>query len=95
MPAYAEQLLKGLNEADFPEAIKTAQTNWIGKMVGLNITYKIKDTDKDVTVFTTRPDTNFGATFVVLAPEHELATQILLLSKKMLWNSILPGQEQK
>jgi leucyl-tRNA synthetase len=76
IPAYAEKLLEGLNKVDFPEAIKNAQINWIGKKDGINITYKIADSQEAVTVFTTRPDTNFGATFVVLAPEHPLVDRI-------------------
>jgi len=76
IPTYAEKLLEGLNKIDFPESIKSAQINWIGKKEGINITYKIKDSKEAVTVFTTRPDTNFGATFVVIAPEHPLVEQI-------------------
>ncbi|MFA5776139.1 MAG: leucine--tRNA ligase [Patescibacteria group bacterium] len=77
IPAYTEKLLEGLNQVDFPESIKSAQINWIGKKEGINITYKIKDSKETVTVFTTRPDTNFGATFVVIAPEHPLVERII------------------
>lgn len=70
--AYAERLLNDLEELDWPESIKDMQRNWIGKSTGANVTFKIKDTDKDFTVFTTRPDTLFGATYAVLAPEHAL-----------------------
>jgi leucyl-tRNA synthetase len=76
IPAYAERLIQGLNDVDFPDAIKNAQTNWIGKSVGMIIDYVIEGTNEKVSVFTTRPDTNFGATFVVLAPEHPLALKI-------------------
>lgn len=76
IPAYAEKLLAGLNEVDFPESIKTAQINWIGKSEGINITYKVEGSEEEVTVFTTRPDTNFGATFLVVAPEHPLVEKI-------------------
>lgn len=73
---YAEKLLQGLEEVDYPEAIKNAQIKWIDKKEGINITYDIKDSPEKVTVFTTRPDTNFGATFIVLAPEHPLLAKI-------------------
>ena len=74
--AYAERLLNDLEELDWPESIKDMQRNWIGKSTGANVTFKIKDTDKDFTVFTTRPDTLFGATYAVLAPEHALVDTI-------------------
>ena len=70
--AYAERLLNDLDELDWPESIKDMQRNWIGKSTGANVTFKVKGTDKEFTVFTTRPDTLFGATFTVLAPEHDL-----------------------
>lgn len=66
---YAERLLSGLDNINWPNKIKIAQEQWIGKKVGINITYNIKDTQKTITCFTTRPETNFGATFVVLSPE--------------------------
>ena len=74
--AYAERLLNDLEEVDWPESIKDMQRNWIGKSTGANVTFKIKDTDKEFTVFTTRPDTLFGATYAVLAPEHDLVDSI-------------------
>lgn len=74
--AYAERLLNDLDELDWPESIKDMQRNWIGKSTGANVTFKVKGTDKEFTVFTTRPDTLFGATFTVLAPEHELVDAI-------------------
>lgn len=73
---YAERLLDGLNELDWPEASKTAQRNWIGKSVGANIDFKVDGTDYSFTVFTTRCDTLFGATYCVLAPEHALIDKI-------------------
>lgn len=73
---YAERLLDGLNELDWPEASKTAQRNWIGKSVGAKINFKVDGTDFKFTVFTTRCDTLFGATYCVLAPEHELIDKI-------------------
>lgn len=74
--AYAERLLNDLEEVDWPESIKEMQRNWIGKSTGANVTFKVKDSDKDFTVFTTRPDTLFGATYAVLSPEHVLVDEI-------------------
>ena len=74
--AYAERLLNDLDDLDWPESIKDMQRNWIGKSTGANVTFKVKGTDKEFTVFTTRPDTLFGATFTVLAPEHDLVDAI-------------------
>lgn len=74
--AYADRLLEDLEEVDWPEHIKDMQRNWIGKSEGANVTFKIKDTDFDFTVFTTRPDTLFGATYAVLAPESEIVEKI-------------------
>jgi leucyl-tRNA synthetase len=73
---YADELLEAIDDLDWTESVKLAQKNWIGKSKGAEITFKIADTDKDVTVFTTRPDTLFGATFLVLAPEHDLVNEI-------------------
>lgn len=79
---YADRLLQGLDDLDWPEGIKELQRNWIGKKEGINITYKIKDTEETVTCFTTRPDTNFGATFVVISPEHSFAQKIAAINKE-------------
>ena len=73
---YAEQLLRNLEKINWPERIKTMQKNWIGKSEGIDIRYTIAGSDKEVICFTTRPDTNFGATFVVLAPEHPLVPEL-------------------
>ncbi len=73
---YAERLLEGLDGLDWPEASKTAQKNWIGKSVGAEIRFDVDGTDKHFTVFTTRCDTLFGATYCVLAPEHKLVDEI-------------------
>ncbi len=75
--AYAEQLLAELPEMDWPDKIKIAQTNWIGKSEGAEITFQVDSSDDTITVFSTRPDTIFGATFLVLAPEHPLARTLL------------------
>ena len=82
MPKYAEILLDGLNELNWPESTKEMQRNWIGKSVGAEIKFKVKDTDYDFTVFTTRCDTLFGATYCVLSPEHELIDKIVTSDKK-------------
>ena len=76
IPTYAEKLLKGLDEIDWPNSTKEIQRNWIGKSEGAHVIFKIKDTNFDFTVFTTRCDTLFGATYCVLAPEHELVDKI-------------------
>ncbi|MFC6463809.1 leucine--tRNA ligase [Marinilactibacillus sp. GCM10026970] len=80
--AYADRLLEDLEEVDWPEHIKDMQRNWIGKSEGANVTFKVKDSDKDFTVFTTRPDTLFGATYAVLAPESDLIQQITSADQK-------------
>lgn len=67
---YAEKLLSGLNYVDFPERIKLQQENWIGKSEGAEVKFKIKDKQDNLLVYTTRPDTLFGVTFMVIAPEH-------------------------
>lgn len=82
IPAYAERLLDGLNEIDWPESTKEIQRNWIGKSIGAHVIFKIKDTDYDFTVFTTRCDTLFGATYCVLSPEHKLVDLITTGDKK-------------
>lgn len=73
---YAERLLKDLDDVDWPERTKEAQRNWIGKSEGARVNFKVQNTDKNFDVFTTRPDTLFGVSFMVLAPEHELVKQI-------------------
>lgn len=73
---YADALLDDIEDLDWPQKIKTAQTNWIGKSVGAEVEFKLENSDDAVTVFTTRPDTIFGATFLVLAPEHPLALKL-------------------
>lgn len=74
--AYAERLLQGLENVNWSDALKTQQQNWIGKSEGAQIFFPVKNSDKSIEVFTTRPDTIFGSTFVVLAPEHTLISEI-------------------
>jgi len=73
---YAERLLADLEELDWPESIKKLQADWIGKSIGAEVCFRIEGTDRFIRVFTTRPDTLFGATYVVLAPEHPLVDQV-------------------
>ncbi|MEG0443695.1 MAG: leucine--tRNA ligase, partial [Carnobacterium sp.] len=74
--AYAERLLEDLELVDWPDSIKDMQRNWIGKSVGANVSFTVKDTEQDFTIFTTRPDTLFGATYCVMAPELDLVEKI-------------------
>ena len=76
IPKYAEILLNGLDEVDWPESTKEIQRNWIGKSVGAEVIFKVANSDKSFTVFTTRADTLFGATYCVLSPEHDLVNEI-------------------
>ena len=82
IPAYAEKLLDGLNEIDWPESTKEMQRNWIGKSIGAHVDFKVKGTDEHFTVFTTRADTLFGATYCVLSPEHNLVDLITTEEKR-------------
>ncbi len=74
--AYAERLLNDLDKLDWPEKVKKMQTDWIGKSYGAEVDFPIDGRDEKITVYTTRPDTLYGATFMVLAPEHELAKSL-------------------
>jgi leucyl-tRNA synthetase len=80
--AYAERLLQGLNDIDWSESIKESQRNWIGKSVGAMVSFKVKNHDEVIDVFTTRPDTIFGVTFMTLAPEHDLVAKIVTADQK-------------
>ena len=80
--AYAERLLQGLNDIDWSESIKESQRNWIGKSVGAMVTFKVKNHEEVIDVFTTRPDTIFGVTFMTLAPEHDLVAKITTPEQK-------------
>ncbi len=80
--AYAQRLLDGLEKIDWSENVKEIQRNWIGRSEGASVDFSIKNHDEKIEVFTTRPDTLFGATFMVLAPEHELINQITTTEQK-------------
>ncbi|MGX8852914.1 leucine--tRNA ligase [Amedibacillus sp. YH-ame10] len=79
---YAERLLEDLDLCDWPSSTKEMQINWIGKSQGANVNFKIKDTNKEFTVFTTRCDTLFGATYCVMSPEHPYVDEITSASQK-------------
>lgn len=80
--AYADRLLNDLEKIDWSDSIKEAQRNWIGKSEGASLEFKIQNSDDTIEVFTTRPDTVFGISFLTLAPEHELAEKITTSEKK-------------
>lgn len=69
---YADKLIDGLNDVDYIEKVKVSQKNWIGRSEGAEVNFKLKDKDETLTVYTTRPDTLFGATYMVISPEHPL-----------------------
>ena len=80
--AYAERLLQDLNDIDWPEPLKESQRNWIGKSIGAHVDFKVKGHNEKIGVFTTRPDTIFGVTFMTLAPEHELVAKLTTPKQK-------------
>ena len=80
--AYAEKLLAGLNDLDWPDSTKRQQKAWIGRSEGAEVQFEIDDCDEKLTVYTTRPDTLFGATYMVVAPEHPLLGQLVVSEKK-------------
>ncbi|MEP5613732.1 MAG: leucine--tRNA ligase [Cyclobacteriaceae bacterium] len=80
---YADRLLEDLDGLDWPESIKLSQSNWIGKSKGAEIDFKIKGTDSAIKIYTTRPDTIFGATYMVIAPEHSLVQEICSEEQKL------------
>ncbi len=89
--AYAERLLEGLNRIDWSDSLKEMQRNWIGKSEGAEIYFNIKNFDRPLLIFTTRPDTIFGCTFMVLAPEHEY---VLSITTEPYKNKVLDYIEQ-
>jgi len=81
--SYADRLLEGLDDLDWPERVKKMQKDWIGRSYGAEVNFPLKnDPDKHITVFTTRPDTLYGATFMVLAPEHEMVKELTTPEQK-------------
>jgi len=81
--AYAQRLLDGLKSIDWPQPLKDSQTNWIGRSQGAMVSFNIKGHKNKIEVFTTRPDTIFGVSFMTLAPEHELVSQITTEAQKV------------
>ena len=75
--AYADRLLEDLDDVDWPDAIKEQQRNWIGRSIGASVNFKVKDSDAEVEVFTTRADTLYGVTYLFLSPEHALVSEIV------------------
>ena len=82
IPKYADRLLTNLDNLNWPESTKEIQRNWIGKSIGANVKFKVDNSNKEFTVFTTRCDTLFGATYCVLSPEHNLVKEIMSDDKK-------------
>lgn len=93
--AYADRLLDDLDDLDWPEPIKEMQRNWIGRSVGAQVTFKVKDTDKSFEVFTTRPDTLFGCSYTVLAPENDLVKEITTPEQKEVVEAYIKSIESK
>lgn len=93
--AYAERLLTDLDDLDWPEGVKEMQRNWIGKSLGAEIHFKIENTSETLTVYTTRPDTLFGATYCVLAPEHPLVQKITQSADKKSVEAYVTQARQK
>ncbi len=79
---YADEILEATDDLNWTEMVKTMQKNWIGRSIGAEVDFPIVDSEQKITVFTTRPDTLFGATFLVLAPEHPLVKEIVTQDKK-------------
>lgn len=80
--AFAQRLLNGLETVDWPESLKEAQRNWIGRSEGASVRFRVEGTEEEIEVFTTRPDTIFGVTFLTLAPEHELVPLLTTADRK-------------
>ncbi|WP_025743431.1 leucine--tRNA ligase [Aquimarina pacifica] len=93
--AYAERLLQGLETIDWTDSLKESQRNWIGKSVGASVTFNVKEYDEVIEVFTTRPDTIFGVTFMTLAPEHELVAKITTPEQKNKVNAYIEATAKR
>ena len=95
IPLYAERLLTGIDKLDWPEGIKDMQRNWIGRSTGAEVDFKIDGLNINLTVFTTRPDTLFGATYMVIAPEHPLTDTITTNEHKTSVNNYIKATSLK
>lgn len=82
IPHYAQRLLEGLDELDWPEGVKDMQKNWIGKSTGAEVDFTLEGVEQKLRVYTTRPDTLFGATYMVISPEHPMMSEIVVAEKK-------------
>jgi leucyl-tRNA synthetase len=82
IPHYAQRLLEGLDQLDWPEGVKDMQKNWIGRSTGAEVDFSIPGLDQKLRVYTTRPDTLFGATYMVVSPEHPMVTQLVSEKQK-------------
>lgn len=95
MTAYADRLLEDLDELDWPEPVKEMQRNWIGRSEGAQVRFKIKDSDKNFEVYTTRPDTLYGVCYTVLAPENPLVKEITTPEQKAAVEAYIKEVESK
>ena len=93
--AYAQRLLDGLDTVDWTDSLKETQRNWIGRSEGTEVRFKIKDSDVEFTIFTTRADTMFGVTFMVLAPESELVPQVTTAGQKAAVDAYLEATKKR
>ena len=93
--SYAEKLIQDLDEVQFLDKIKTQQVNWIGRSDGTEVTFSVDGITGDILVFTTRPDTLFGATFMILSPEHELVSVITTKEQKAVVESYIKDSAKK
>ena len=91
---YAERLHKDLDDVDYPERVKIQQRNWIGKSEGAEIDFNVAGSNEKIKVFTTRPDTIFGATYMVLAPEHELVKRLAITNRAEVENYIAQSRKK-
>lgn len=92
---YADELLEAIDGLDWTETVKLAQKNWIGKSKGAEVDFTVAETGQKITVFTTRPDTLYGATFLVLAPEHELVNSLTAAEQKQAIEEYVRSAQQK
>ena len=93
--AYADEILEATDDLDWTEMVKTMQKNWIGRSVGAEVEFAVEDRDDVITVFTTRPDTLFGATYVALAPEHPLVSQLVNADTRQAVEAYVMAAQQK
>lgn len=93
--AYADKLLEGLDHIDWPESLKEQQRNWIGKSVGSTIQFKVSGRNNVITVFTTRPDTIFGVSYITLAPENPLVTTLTTVEQQLIVNQYIAESKSR